>query len=370
MTRRRIPEPQHVDKDTYRIRWEGAPDPDTGKRRQHSRTVHGSLQDAQRALMDELLRAGRSDEVDLTGALTLRDYWEREYSRDIQRLAPKTVDDYTSDWERLVGPLFGEVDMRSASRRAIRRMLLDVQPPGRQRHAYKLLRQMFNAAYFDELIDQNPMQGRMKLDRVPKREPEAYTLQEATQVLEAVRGHWLEPFVIMGLCAGLRREESCGLKWEDFRFEVEDTTSGKRIAAYVRVERTAQLIKGKVVVGATKTERSTRTVVVTGYAAQRLKECRSERAGWLNERSGECGDPERVMRAWKRFCAKSSLRYVPLKGLRTSYSTIQAQLGTPDTVVSQVMGHSQLSTRYSHYLGAGGDAAKGAADALGRALGA
>lgn len=176
MTRRRIPEPQYIDTDTYRIRWEGAPDPDTGKRRQHSRTVHGSLQDAQRALMDELLRAGRSDEVDLTGALTLRDYWEREYSRDIQRLAPKTVDDYTSDWERLVGPLFGEVDMRSASRRAIRRMLLDVQPPGRQRHAYKLLRQMFNAAYFDELIDENPMQGRMKLDKVPKREPEAYTL--------------------------------------------------------------------------------------------------------------------------------------------------------------------------------------------------
>lgn len=370
MTRRRIPEPQHVDTDTYRIRWEGAPDPATGRRRQHSRTVHGSLQDAQRALMDELLRAGRSDEVDLTGALTLRDYWEREYSRDIQRLSPQTRQCYETDWERVVAPLFGDMDMRGASRRAIRRMLLDVQPPGRQQHAYKLLRQMFNQAYADELIDGNPMQGRMKLDRVPRREPEAYTLQEAADVLRAVEGRWIEPFVVMGLCAGLRREESCGLKWEDFRFETEDTVNGERAAAYVRVERTAQLIKGEVVVGATKTERSTRTVVVTGYAAQRLRECAKGAAGWLNDRDGGCGDPERVARAWKRLCADTGIRHVPLKGLRTSYSTIQAQLGTPDTVVSMMMGHTQLSTRYAHYLGANGDAAKGAADALGRALGA
>lgn len=370
MTRRRIPEPQFIDTDTYRIRWEGAPDPATGKRRQRSRTVHGSLADAKRELMAELLRAGRDDEVDLTGALMLRDYWEREYSRDIQRLSPQTVAGYTRDWERVVEPLFGSVDMRSVTRRALRRMLLDVQPPGRQRHAHKLLRQMFGQAHADELIESDPMAGRMRLDRVERREPAAYTLAEAVEVLRAVEGDRVEPFVVMGLCAGLRREESCALRWGDFRFEVEDTVQGERVAAYVRVERTAQLIGGEVVVGRTKTERSTRTVVVTGWAAERLRSLAEGRTGWLNDRDGECGDPESVARAWKRLCGRAGLRFVPMKGLRTSYSAIQAQLGTPDTVVSMMMGHTQLSTRYAHYMGAGGDAAKGAADALGRALGA
>lgn len=366
MTSRRGPQPVYIAKDTYRIRWEGAPDPATGKRRQHSRTVHGSLKDAQAALMGELLRAGKAREVDTTGTLTLRDYWEREYSRDIERLAPQTRKGYEADWERTVGPVFGHMDMRDCSRRAIRRMLLDIQPPGRQRHAYKLLRQMFNAAFADELIDDNPMLGRMKLDRVERREARTYTLDEAVRAIEAVRGEWVEPIVLMGLCAGLRREEACGLMWEDFRFETEQTVAGERIAAYAAIQRTAQLIGGEVVVGKPKTERSARTVVVTGAVAERLREVAG--SGWLNPRGEDCGDPERAARAWKGVCGAKGLPYVPLSKLRTTYSTLQAQLGTPDALVSRMMGHTQLSTRYRHYLADSADAAKGAADALGRAL--
>lgn len=350
MTTGATPEPKRVRDGVYRIRWEVSPDPRTGRRRQRSRTVHGDLSDAQRALAEEMLRAGRDDGLDLTGKLLLRDYWEDEYARDVEhRLAPHTVHCYKQTWTKLVEPIFGDVDMRTASRRAIRMMLLDVQPAGRQRNAYKLLRQMFNAAYMDELIAFNPMQGGMRLDKVHSVEKELYTAEDVPAVLEAARDEYVEPFVMLTLLAGLRREEVCALRWEDFTFE-RSKEKGSWTAS-VRVERTAQRFAGGVKIGRTKTDKSTRTVVLVGKAAGRLRELARGRKGWLNG-GDECGNPDIVGQRWKRLCARKGLKHVTFVGMRASYSTIQAQLGTPDTVVSLMMGHSVLTTRYRHYLGA------------------
>lgn len=349
MTTGSAPEPKRVREGVYRIRWEVSPDPVTGRRRQRSKTVRGDLADAKRALADEMLRAGRDAGIADAGKLLLRDYWAAEYSRDIERLAPKTVEGYRRTWESTVCPLFGHLDMRSASRRAIRRMLLDVQPVGRQQHAYKLLRQMFNAAYMDEMIDANPMMGGMRLDKVHTTEKPIFTAEELPGVLKAVEGEFVEPFVIVSLLAGTRREEVCALKWEDFAF---DRTEDGQALAYIRVERTAQRIGGRVVIGRTKTDKSTRTVLVVGAPAERLEEL-SEGKGWLNRtKNGRCANPDIVSQQWKRLCRKKGVKHVTFTGMRASYSTIQAQLGTPDTVVSLMMGHSQLTTRYRHYLGA------------------
>lgn len=363
MTRSQFGCVRRLDEGRYRVYWsEGVGD--DGKAVRRSKVVRGSRRDAEMFLAARALDAGNAELY--ADSMTLEEFWAMEYARDIERLAPQTQDSYRRVWERHVRPLFGSDDMGATRARDIERRLLTLPSPGAQVNAYKLLRQMYNRAYDIELIRENPMSRRIRIDKQRKREPEVYTAAELPAVLEAVEGDFVEPFVILGLMAGLRREESTGLRVGDFSFRDEETVTGKRKAAYIAIQRTAQLIGGEVVVGKTKTDRSERTVVVVGRCAERLETYVSRCSDWLNERDGSCGDPERVAQRWKRLCARKGIRYVPMKNLRTTYSTIQAQIGTPDTLVSMMMGHAQLGTRYRHYMGANVDGAVAAAVSMDR----
>ena len=120
------------------------------------------------------------------------------------------------------------------------------------------------------------------------------------------------------------------------------------------------------VIGSGKTELSRRDVLISGYPAQRLAEIAGE--GWLNPSKkavGECGNPQTYAQRLKTIQRNAGIAEVPPTGLRATYSTLHVQLGTPDALVSQMMGHSQIGTRYRHYLGENVDAARVAAAALG-----
>lgn len=359
MTRSEFGSITRLDKNRWKIRWSETVD---GQRVQRSRNVRGSRRDAERALARIALDQGRKVPQP---TMTLADYWP-EYRADIGRLAPQTVDGYERTWARDVEPLFGSCVMEQLTSREVRRRLLTLDAPGAQRNAYKLMRQMFNAANADDLVENMPIKKHMRLDEPTKRDTPTFTLEEAARFTDAIRGSDVEAVALCQLYGGLRREEAAGLRWTDFRFENVSTLHGETTTAYIAVQRTAQLIQGEVVIGAPKTHRSERTVIVTGYPAERLARIAGE--GWLN--GGDApGDPEAYGRALSKLCRKSDLPHMTPTGLRATFSTIHQQLGTPDTLVSMMMGHTQISTRYRHYLSANEDAMKRAASALSNAVG-
>lgn len=360
MTRRSFGHIQHLGDDRWRVFWPAGYH-ENGKRRTHSETVRGTRADAERRLARAMLDAGIG--TALFDTITLSEYWDVDYSREISRLAPKTVDDYTNTWRSTLKPLMGHLVMSQITARQARQLLLTIEKPGTQRNAYKLLRQMLNVAASDGIIDVNPLPRQMRLDKVQHRPKEVYTAAELPSLLDAIRGEWIEPLVLVQVFGGLRREEATGLRWSDFRFENAQTLHGERKTAYIAIQRTAQLIGGEVVIGDGKTDKARRTVIISGMPAERLEEIAGD--GWLNA-GDECADPQRYARRLKRVQQAHSLRMVTATGLRATYSTLHAQLGTPDALVSMMMGHSQLSTRYRHYLGSNVDAAEAAAVSLGR----
>lgn len=363
MTRRSFGHIQHLGDDRWRVFWPAGYHA-SGKRKTCSKTVRGSQADAERVLARAMLDAGI--ETAFFEDITLAEYWDLDYSREISRLAPKTIDDYTRTWESTLKPLMGDTRMANVTARSARQLLLTIEAPGMQRNAYKLLRQMLNVAAADGIIDINPLPRQMRLDKVQHRETQVYTASELPALLGAIRGTDIEPLVLAQVFGGLRREEACGLRWDDMDFADVLTVDGERVRCAITVERTAQLIGGEVVMGDGKTDKSRRTVIVSGYAAERLAAIAGE--GWLNpSKHGDgCGNPQTYASRLKTVQRNAGLRHVSPTGLRATFSTLHAQLGTPDALVSMMMGHSQLDTRYRHYLGANVDAATAAADALGR----
>lgn len=363
MTRRSFGHIRKLGDDRWQVIWPAGYHPD-GKRRTRSEVVRGSRTDAERRLARAMLDAGI--ETAFFEGITLAQYWDVDYSREIQRLAPATIDDYTRTWERDLGPLLGDAKMSSITARSARQALLTIPAPGAQRNAYKLLRQMLNLAAEDGIIELNPLPRRMRLDKVEHREKSLYTAEEVPAFLDAIHGTDVEAMALCQLFGGLRREEATGLRWSDFSFETVQGVHSAQTTAYIAIQRTAQLIGGEVVMGTGKTEKSRRTVIISGYPAERLAEIAGE--GWLNPSKkdpSQCGNPETYAARLRTVQRQAGVRTVHPTGLRATYSTLHAQLGTPDALVSMMMGHSNIGTRYRHYLGANVDAARVAAAALG-----
>ena len=114
---------------------------------------------------------------------------------------------------------------------------------------------------------------------------------------------------------------------------------------------------------ATKTERSTRTVVCAGYPAERMAELSG--SGWLcASESGGMVKPHWVYASYRKWCESNGVRYIPPRNLRTTYATVQQANGVDAPIVSRALGHTKLSTDYAHYFMANKPAQEAAAREL------
>ena len=87
-----------------------------------------------------------------------------------------------------------------------------------QEKTLQTLRRILSAAEAAGKIPRNPAGG-LKAGGAKGRQTQALTPEQQTRLLEAVRGLPVDLFVRLGLFAGLRREEICGLQWQDVTLE-------------------------------------------------------------------------------------------------------------------------------------------------------
>ncbi|MEG2458527.1 MAG: tyrosine-type recombinase/integrase, partial [Raoultibacter sp.] len=116
-----------------------------------------------------------------------------------------------------------------------------------------------------------------------------------------------------------------------------------------------------------KTERSKRTVIIDNPASDRLMELR-ESGPLVPNMHGERMNPCVVAKRWRCIVNKRGLKSVPLKNLRTSYATMLKQCGTDNATISELLGHTNISTAYDHYFAINVDAHKGVAGRLRAAI--
>lgn len=82
-----------------------------------------------------------------------------------------------------------------------------------QQDTVQILKQIFAAATASDAIAKDPSLDLKARGKKPKPK-HALSEDQARQLLAAVRGLRVEPFVMLGLYTGMRRGEICGLKWD------------------------------------------------------------------------------------------------------------------------------------------------------------
>ena len=335
----------------WQVQWPDGYKPD-GKRRRRTKVIRGSRKDAELFLAAKRLESGAP-----VSSMTLADYAESSYFPGLH-VAPKTLQTYMKAWEKWLKPLLGCYVMDDMTPRLIEDRLWEIPTRGAQRNVYALLRQILNDAYASCAISDNPTWRRIRLRPKDKAAKPSYSLADLDTIKDGIRGMRSEPYVLLCLFGGLRREEACAL-WCD------DIERGDGII-YVDVNKTLQRIDGRDVEGRTKTVESTRIVPIAGYAAERIIEIIG--IGHVSlERKESRTNPDTVGKRWRYECEKAGLPYVPMKDLRASFASIQSELGTSLAITSRMMGHTVMQTNYAHYQRAQLDAFTDAARRMGDA---
>lgn len=188
----------------------------------------------------------------------------------------------------------------------------------------------------------------------------ALTPEEARRFLDKARGDRFEALYVLALTAGLREGELLALRWKDLDLE------GKSLQVVQTVRRSR--IQKELVFSEPKTDRSRRRVVLTELAISALRRHRvaqmEERlkAGTLWEdndlvfpnsvgRPVEAGNM--LHRSFGPLLDRAGLPRIRFHDLRHSAATLLMSRGIHPKVVSEMLGHSQITITmdlYSHVL--------------------
>lgn len=155
---------------------------------------------------------------------TVAEYCEKWLLMQSVHVRNTTLTDYTSKVRRHIIKELGQKRMADVTLDDIQIALVPVSK--KSVSVYKsviiLYKSIFRAAQESRIIDTNPT---IYLDAkgggVPQEERKALTDKQAEQLLDAVRGLPPYVFVMIGLYAGLRREEILALQWDSVFLDTE-----------------------------------------------------------------------------------------------------------------------------------------------------
>ncbi len=145
----------------------------------------------------------------------VRDYaaqWLRLATADMR---PKNRELYVSCINLHVLPIIGEkriTEVQPDDARLVMIALAD-KSASLQSKVLNTMRKMFENAVDNELISRNPC-TKLKAGGYKSKEKAALTTEQSQILLDAVSSTRAEPFVMLGLYTGMRREEILGLCWD------------------------------------------------------------------------------------------------------------------------------------------------------------
>lgn len=255
-----------------------------------------------------------------------------------KKVRPNTLEGYMSAIRCHLMPKWSGREVESITADELQAWVDSFERPGAARKAFNTFRQIhrwYLRTYRVRIYDET--QG-VELPTAPRRKPAALTAKQAKDALRDMRGEDFEPAALVQLSCGLRPCEAIALTWGDVNLATGEMHICKGLHEAF----------GEVYESPTKTEKSTRTVVLPRYAVERLRALKRSKSPAKSDRLCESspGTYRRHVRSWFR---KRGVRMCA-QWLRHTWGTLAAQSGVPIETVALMLGHSSLSTAYEHYL--------------------
>lgn len=153
----------------------------------------------------------------------VREYAEKWLTMHSANVRPTTMVDYTSCVKIYIINQIGDMYLSEVRPDDVKMAVVEASKKSTSiyRKTQMLFKMIFQSAVDSGLIDKNPCENLNPKGGVEAKEKTALTDEQMNILLDTVKGLPVETFVMLGLYAGLRREESLGLKWENVFLDID-----------------------------------------------------------------------------------------------------------------------------------------------------
>jgi len=217
---------------------------------------------------------------------------------------------------------------------------------------HDLLNNALSAAVKQEYVVRNIMIGVERPKKI-RHEAKIYNPEQLQKLFELVQDTRLEIVVKLGAYLGLRREEICGLQWNNVDFE--------RKIIYIVLARTQA--GSKIVETNTKTYASERKLYMPYGLEVSLKKEKEKQdknraalgAGWIDTdfvvvwENGKPYRPNYISKLFTSFLKNNGLPKIILHELRHTFASLSNEAGVQEFNIGKAMGHANVGTTKKIY---------------------
>ena len=260
-----------------------------------------------------------------------------------------------------IDPALGTVPLKQLTPKMVQEYYTETQrtsglSSNTMRRHHDLLSSALRSAVRQDVIPASPME-RVEPPRVRTAESYFYNNQELKLLYQKIEGNILELAVKLAGSLGMRREEICGLKWENVDLQ--------RHLVLIREARTAY--GATIVQKETKNRASVRTLYLPDevyllleqeQARQQQERCVQSPAynptdHVILDAKGAPYSPNALSLAFTRFVRKNDLPRLTFHGLRHTFATIASCQGASLFDIGKALGHATPATTgriYTHLV--------------------
>lgn len=202
---------------------------------------------------------------------TVAEYCERWLLMQSAHIRTTTLTDYSSKVKNYIVAPLGHMYMANVTTDDVRLALVAASEKSNSvyRSVHMLYKAIFNSAVDSNIIDYSPCERISAKGGKPQKDKEALTDDQIVKLLSAIKGLPPYVFVMIGLYAGLRREEILGLQWDSVFLDGD--------APYISVRRAWHSEHNRPVISTElKTKAARRDIPIPKNLAECLREAKSK----------------------------------------------------------------------------------------------
>lgn len=265
--------------------------------------LYDKVEEANRQIEDKIFRQKTP---------TVKEYAEKWLYMQSAHVRYTTMLDYTSKVKNYIVQPLGHMYMADVTQDDIKMALVPVSKKSESVYhsVVMLLKCIFYSAEDNHLIRENPTKRIPSRGGVPEKEKQPLTDEQVEMLLDAIKGLPPYVFVMLGLYAGLRREEILGLKWDCVFLDEE--------VPYLSVKRAWHTERNRpVITEQLKTKAAKRDIPLPDCLTECLREAKEQSKSEfvVCNRGGEALSYTQFRRVWQYIVTRSTkertyVRYV------------------------------------------------------------
>ncbi len=326
------------------------------------KVFYGKKQSEVIAKLDEAANDLRRGMLAVGPNVTLQEYlenWLENVHKPIVRLS--TYLNYRKLLKNYIVPGLGKVKMHKLTPQQVQafysKKISDGLSPKTVNNIHGVLHKALDNAVKWNILPRNVCDA-VTPPRIPRKEKNVLTKEQAHLLLQEVKAHRLEALLALAITTGMREGELLALRWQDISFE-DRSLQVKRAVSYLK--------EYGYVESEPKTAKSRRTIklpvfvidILIRHRAQQEERQREVGSAWMSKdlvftnAQGYYFSSSTMRKVFRRFLISIGLPHMRFHDLRHSAATILLTMKVHPKVVQEILGHSQIAMTldvYSHAL--------------------